>query len=281
MKEANPLRRARRPARALPPLSDAQWRKHRRTVEAQLTLAIAQGQETDVRYTVRGDRTRWLLSRTCRQEQIAEEVYARAAGVPSRGRAVITGGLMGAGKTTVVSQDASLDLSQYLLVSADVVKETMCRCGMMPEVAGLSPLETATLVQRESALISQLVIARAGRDGKNLIRDFSMPSRPAVESRLMAMRDAGYEHIRALFVDAPVEMCVQRADRRHRLGHERYRNGIGWGGRYVPARVIRGKADPVWGSANRRAFEETKHLFDAWCLYDSSGTSPRLVTTSP
>jgi hypothetical protein len=30
---------------------------------------------------------------------------------------------------------------------------------------------------------------------------------------------------------------------------------------------------------NRKAFEQTKHLFDQWSLYDSSGSAPVLVAT--
>ncbi|MFI5755046.1 zeta toxin family protein [Streptomyces sp. NPDC051569] len=259
------------------PLSDARWNEHVATVQRRLDQAVARGQETDVRYTVHGDREHWLLSRVRLQRQVADELYARGAAVPDEGRAVVTGGLMGAGKTTVLTRYSGVDLSHYLTVSADDVKDVMCERRMIPEVAGLTPLEASTLVQEESSLIAKMVASRAYAERKNIIWDFSMSSRGSVESRLTAMRTAGYGDIDALFVDIPVEASVLRADHRHRTGHEAFRNGRGCGGRYVPAQLIRASADPEWGSVNRRAFEETKHLFDQWSLYDSSGATPVLV----
>jgi hypothetical protein len=49
-----------------------------------------------------------------------------------------------------------------------------------------------------------------------------------------------------------VETSVARADSRHRIGHEDYRAGNGFGGRFVPPEVIQRQADPEWGSVNRR-----------------------------
>ncbi|MFJ4920347.1 zeta toxin family protein [Streptomyces sp. NPDC088725] len=259
------------------PLTDAQWRAHVAEVQRRLDQAVAQGQETDVRYTVGGDREHWLPSRVRRQRQVADELYARGASVPNEGRAVFTGGPMGAGKTTVLTKYSGIDLSRYLVVSADDVKDVMCEHGMIPRIAGLTPLEASLLIQPESSLIANMIAARAYQERKNIIWDFSMSSRGAVESRMTAMRAAGYGEINAVFVGIPVEMSVQRADHRHRVGHEAFRNGQGCGGRYVVPTLILAGADPVWGSVNRRAFEETKDQFDHWSLYDSSGSAPVLV----
>jgi hypothetical protein len=261
------------------PLSDGQWSAHVTEVQRLLDQAVAQGRETDVRYTVGGDREHWLPSRVRQQRQVADGLYARGAAVPNEGRAVFTGGPMGAGKTTVLTKYSGIDLSRYLMVSADDVKDVMCEHGMIPDVAGLAPLETSLLIQEESSLIAKMIASRAYQERKNIVWDFSMSSRGSVESRLTAMRAAGYGDIDAVFVDIPLETSVQRADGRHRKGHEAFRNGAGCGGRYVSPALIRAGADPVWGSVNRRAFEETRNLFDRWSLYDSSGSAPVLVAT--
>jgi hypothetical protein len=75
---------------------------------------------------------------------------------------------------------------------------------------------------------------------------------------------------------------LQRADARHRDGEEKYRSGIGLGGRYVPPEAITAQADDEWGSVNRRAFEELKPHFDRCTLFDNSvdERSPVLVETS-
>ena len=73
--------------------------------------------------------------------------------------------------------------------------------------------------------------------------------------------------------------AVRRADGRHRRGHEDYRAGIGFGGRYVPPEVIEAQADPEWGSRNRRTFEQVKLGFADWAVYDNSvtGRDPELI----
>jgi hypothetical protein len=80
-----------------------------------------------------------------------------------------------------------------------------------------------------------------------------------------------------IFVDISVDMAVTRADARHRQGHDHYRVGKGLGGRFVPAEVIQGQADPEWGSLNRKTFEAVKHRFDTWARYDNSAAAPVLA----
>ncbi len=84
-------------------------------------------------------------------------------------------------------------------------------------------------------------------------------------------------------MDIGIGEAVRRADARHRRGHENYRAGIGFGGRYVPPEVIEAQADPEWGSRNRRTFEQVKSGFDEWAIYDNSvpGREPVLIETSP
>ncbi len=86
-------------------------------------------------------------------------------------------------------------------------------------------------------------------------------------------------HVDGIFVDISLDTSEARASARHRHGHEAYRAGKGDGGRYVPSELIRSQADPVWGSVNRRNFEEVKHRFNKWMIYDNSvdGRGPVLV----
>ena len=43
--------------------------------------------------------------------------------VPCERKAIVAGGLPGAGKTTVLPEFAGIDLSQYLMINPDVIKE--------------------------------------------------------------------------------------------------------------------------------------------------------------
>ncbi|MFE0020249.1 zeta toxin family protein [Amycolatopsis sp. NPDC059021] len=259
------------------PLTDAQWAAHLRLVDQRIDQEIHQGRETDVLFTIGHDREHWLPSRARLQRQVAEKLYARGSAVPSAGKAVLTGGLPGAGKTTVLNDNPFVRPQDYLVLSSDDAKELMCAGDMIPAVDGLAPMEASDLIQREAARITEMVADRARRERRNVIWDTTMASVPAIDKRVAPLRKAGYTEISALFLDLPIEVSVQRIDQRHRSGYERYRNGERCEGRHVPASLVRRQADPVWSSRNRASFEATKHEYDHWYLYDSTRLPPTLA----
>jgi predicted kinase len=260
--------------------SDSEWADHREEVSIRRAAADAAGMSSQDRHTVDSEREIWSANRQVAHGVIIDRIYAEAQGVPSDHKALIAGGLCGAGKTTVLFGHAGLDRSQYLTISPDNIKEELAKDGLVPEIAGLSPMEASDLVHRESSYIARQLASRAMADGKNLIWDIQMSSRKSVKDRIDNLQAAGYERIDAIFVDIPVALSLERADSRHRDGEEKYRSGIGLGGRYVPPEAITLQADPEWGSKNRRAFEELKPSFTDWRRYDNSADHPRLVKTN-
>jgi ABC-type nitrate/sulfonate/bicarbonate transport system ATPase subunit len=78
-------------------------------------------------------------------------MYQASDDVPSDGRAVIAGGIAGAGKTTVLESFAGIDRSQHLTVNPDEIKEKMAERRMIPGADGLSPMERSGLVHEESS----------------------------------------------------------------------------------------------------------------------------------
>jgi predicted ABC-type ATPase len=196
--------------------------------------------------------------------------------VPCDQQAIIAGGLGGAGKTTILKEYANIDLSNYLVVNPDDIKEQMARRGMIPEISGLSPMEASDLAHEESSYIAKRLAMRAAAEGKNLIWDITMSSEDSTKERINNLRSSGYNHIEGLFVDISIETSVRRIDARHREGHDMYRAGLGLGGRFVPEEVSRDQEDPEWGSQNRRTFERVKRSLDTWSVYDNSldGRSP-------
>jgi len=246
----------------------------------QADAADAAGLSSQDRHTVDSDNEIWSAERQVAHGAIIDRIYTQAQSIPSDHKAIIAGGLCGAGKTTVLFGHAGLDRSQYLTISPDNIKEELARDGLIPEVDGLSPMEASDLVHRESSYIARQLASRATTDGKNLIWDIQMSSRESVKERIDNLQSAGYERVAAIFVDIPVELSLERADARHREGEEKYRSGIGLGGRYVPPEAITSQADPEWGSKNRRAFEELKPSFRQWSRYENSADHPELVETN-
>ena len=203
-------------------------------------------------------------------DAIIADLYTGASDVPCERRAILAGGLPGAGKTTVLEQHAGIDRTQFLTINPDEIKNEMAKRGMVPEVAGLTPMEASDLVHEESSHIAKQLALRAMPEGKNVIWDITMSSRDSVERRITDLRTAGYARIEGIFVDIPVDVGIHRSDARHREGHDSYRAGHGQGGRFVPAEVIAAQADPDCGSRNRRTFEQIKPHLDAWLQYDNS-----------
>jgi predicted ABC-type ATPase len=153
----------------------------------------------------------------------------------------------------------------------------MAKRGLIPHVEGLSPMEASDLAHEESSYIAKRLARRALADGKNVIWDITISSHKKTEERIDQLRSAGYSRIEGIFVEIPVETAVTRVAARHREGHDDYRAGRGFGGRFVPAEVIERQADPEWGSVNRKNFEAVKSRFDAWARYENSGAAPVLA----
>jgi predicted kinase len=261
------------------PLSDAEYAGHATKVRERLDKARADELATDRLYTTDPDHEQWAEDRAVMQDAIIADLYEAARGVPCERRAILAGGLPGAGKTTTLEQHAGIDRSQFLTINPDEIKNEMARRGMIPEVAGLSPMEASDLVHEESSYVAKQLALRAMASGKNVIWDITMSSRESAERRISDLRAAGYSRVEGVFIDISVDVGIRRSEARHRKDHDSYRAGHGLGGRFVPAEVIRSQADPDWGSRNRRTFEEVKPQLDAWLLFDNSvdGSAPVLL----
>src|ERR1700734_4101198 len=93
----------------------------------------------------RGRNVIWAPERNRQQGQVVAGLYERAATVPCERLAVLAGGLPGGDKPAVLAA-ASVDRARYLTVSVDAVLQELAAAGMIPVVAGLSPMEAADLV---------------------------------------------------------------------------------------------------------------------------------------
>lgn len=258
------------------------YRDHTAQIAQRIDKAIADGLQTDKTWTVDGDGETYYPDRAAKHKEIVDELAAKYSDVPNQGKMVIAGGLGGAGKSTVLQKFAGIDQSKYATINPDDIKEIMAEKGMVPQVEGLSPMESATLIHEESGLIANMLASRLYRERKNLIWDITMSRKSSVEKRLEEMRRAGYTEFRAVFVDIPVETSVERAMARHRRGWEAYQRGDGFGGRYVPPEVIRANASATSSSANREVFDALRERFNQWEVWDNStfGVDPKRLASS-
>ncbi len=261
------------------PLTDQEHAEHVADVRGRLEKARADGLATHHQYTIDPAKETWSDDRDAQHYFIIDDLYSQASDVPNDYKAIIAGGLGGAGKTTVLAEHANIDRSQYLTINPDDIKTEMARRGMIPEVEGLSPMEASDLAHEESSYIAKRIAMRAQSDGKNVLWDITMSSRASTERRVDELRSSSYTYIEAIFVDIPIETSISRVDARHREGNEDWRIGRGFGGRTVPPEIVRAQNDSDWGSVNRKIFEALKPRFDSWSRYDNSidGRTPVLA----
>jgi Zeta toxin len=212
----------------------------------------------------------WSIERTLQHDSLLADMYDRAAGVPCEHKAIIAGGLSGAGKSTVLANHPEIDRSQYLTINPDAIKEEMARRNMIPEVEGLSPMEASDLVHEESSYLARQLALRAQADGKNLIWDITMSDLQKTEKRIQDLREAGYSRIDGLFVEIPIETSLRRTEERYWADQGKWFSGQGIGGRLIPPDVILGQRDDEWGSCNRKTFETINQTFENWEIRDNS-----------
>lgn len=257
------------------PMTDKQFVDRASRVEKTIGEA-RKTHSTDVTHMTDGA---WNPDRVRQHKEIVDSLYAKHAHVPNEGKAVIAGGLGGAGKTTVLKGHAGIDPKQWLTVNPDDIKEEMAKRGMVPEVPGhpdLSPMERSALVHEESSHIAQMLADKAYRDKKNMIWDITMSSGGSVQKRIDALHHHGYGNVRGVFVHIPAETSVERAMARYRRGADDHHMGKAGalGGRYVPPSVIRAQKTSGGSTVNREVFDGLKSKFDDWSVYDNSGKAP-------
>jgi 2'-5' RNA ligase len=211
----------------------------------------------------------WDRKRDAVHREIVDEFYKRAADVPNEGRAILLGGNAGAGKSTVITQQAGVDLTKFLKIDPDEVKEELARRGLVPDIPGtdFSPMERSTLVHHESVRIADMLADRAFRDRKNVIWDGTMANAGLVFSRVNRMENAGYSRVDGVFVDVSDETSRRRVAARYRSDLQSWLGGKGLGGRFVPTAV----QNAMTSADTRHGFKSLRkaNAFDNWVVYDN------------
>lgn len=261
-------------------LTDEEFARHREFVADKVREALSDGLATEQQHFLL-DRDEWPAEREALHKQLVNDLWDRlgADEVPNDHRALVAGGLPGAGKTTTLSEFAGIRHGEYLVINPDDVKSLMAEHGLIPKVDGLSPMEASALVHEESSAIAKDLAERAMAEGKNIMWDITMGSCTSVESRLAALREMGYTHIDSVFVDIPLETSMERVAERFRRGVDDYLNGTGYGGRYVPEDGSISRASQQYYSRNREVFEALRDQFDNAQIWDNSraGLPPERV----
>lgn len=223
----------------------------------------------------------WSPERVAMHERILRRVYDRYKTVPAGRRALMAGGLPGAGKTSTLRGQ---HLEQYMPVNPDEMKDEIIVEGGIPDLPegahALSPMEMSSAFYAESSYLADRLLEMALSDGRNVLIDATMGNREAPAARLARLREAGYS-VRGVFVDVPVETSMRRAAARYRQDMREWAAGRGHGGRPIPLQFIeQSRGEPGGPTRNRQIFHDfiDQGVFDeGWEIHDNSGDTPRLV----
>lgn len=213
-------------------------------------------------------------------ESILDEVMRKAQDVPREGKAIVTGGMPGAGKSS--SLDRLADMSQYYAISPDDFKEALAARGMIPQVKDLSSMEASSLVGQEAAELAVEARRRLLKQRTNIVRDGTMLDPAELQNLVRELHRHGYT-VHGVFVHVSVETAVERASGRYRGQLEAWRAGMKeTGGRNVASNEMkRTYTVPGTGIAlPELSFLRQRHLFDRWDEFDNSGNGPpRLISS--
>lgn len=199
----------------------------------------------------------WQPERQRLHERIIEQIMSEAGETEGEGapQIWITGGLPGAGKSTVLKERGEA-LPAGVHIDSDRIKT------MIPEYEGWN----AALVHEESSAIVQELFRRATNDGHNIIYDATLKTTSKAEALIQGFQDRGYE-VNVVYVDIPMADAMERAVNRF----------VNEGGRYVSPMYI-----ATHDSKNLKTLATLRNMVDYWEHWDNSqplGQPPTLLAS--
>lgn len=216
-------------------------------VNETVSALLKSGMDTQSLHT--NDEGKYNKKRAALHREILDKFHEKYESVPSEGKSVFSGGLPGAGKTTVLNLleeggAGGVNVDNYATVSSDDFKEEFAEKNMIPEVEGLTPMESSTLVHKESSYLADKFLSELSEKKKNIVYDFTCKDINSTTERMNILRNSGYEEkdMQFVFVDIPMEEAEKRAIGRYtyglNAGIEAGKDGNHVGGRYLPPAIL-------------------------------------------
>jgi Zeta toxin len=251
---------------------------------------------------------RWSQEQLENMLLLSDELFgAVTAGKPKDRKAILLGGLPGAGKSSLLAQmhqEGSFDENDWVQINPDLVKDEMIKRDWYPKIEGLTPNETAGFIHAQSSEIATMLERMAMKDGYNLIFDTTMggidsDGKSWTDYTLQSLAINGYQgkDIDGIFIDSGTDHSLGSIAFRHKDGLNKYRTGVSRngrgdseiknGGRFVPNKVVQAMTSGDNGpSANVQTFDRIKGKFARWAKYNvgnEPGTkpNPELVESTP
>lgn len=234
------------------PRNDPEYEQYVTELDQKLQTALANGQDTESQFTTAmPDGTKvWTPDRARLHDEIIGNIMAQADanGVPKDRKAVMMGGLPGAGKSTFLREhggklgleiDDRGEPTNAIVINPDQMKEALLtRDGAVPRVDGLNDDEHALLIHEESSHLAKMLATRALGGGYNVVFDITLGDGVKAKQKYITngsgtgAKDLGYD-VSAAFVDGDMATSLHRAGLRHKKP-DPTTGERSFGGRYVP-----------------------------------------------
>jgi hypothetical protein len=185
----------------------------------------------------------WTAGRNQQLGELIAEVFRTAGTVPREYRAIIAGGPPGADKAAALER-LGAGRPQFLTISVGGILIRMAARGLIPAVAGRPPLAGAGRVHGEARQVAKRIALAAVDDGRNIILDVTLASRPSADCWAYLLRFADYA-VTAVYAGLDPGESARRAAAAYRHDEEEYRQGRGFGGRPLPPEAIEALACPA------------------------------------
>lgn len=204
-------------------------------VEEKVQLALKNKQDTYSLYYDKESKD-YKSERKALHNKILKEILKKYENVPSEGKVIFSGGISGAGKTTILNSQLKINFDKYAIVSSDDFKEILARENAIPKIEGLTPMEASTLVHKESSYLADRLLKNLAYKNKNIIYDFTCKDENSALDRIKILNNFNYSNskIQMVFVDVPLSISKERAKYRYKEGLNNFK---GYGGRWVPSHV--------------------------------------------
>jgi predicted kinase len=245
---------------------------HARHAEDSLVRALASGKATTATETLDGTGQVWKPERAARHRDIVHQFLEDNQGVPSGHQAVLVGGLHGTHREQVAAKAAPA--GRYLHVRTDDIKREMAARGMVPHLAGLSPMEASPLVHDEAEHVAHLLAREAVRRGKNVAIHTAMSDPDAIRAHVDQLHREGHS-VHAAFAHVDPGKAADAARALHASGHEKFRRQEDHGQKYLPPSLVRAADAGNGETVNSRAFEAAKRHLGSWESWDATSGSLR------
>lgn len=262
-------------------LSTQEFARHKKYVAYITTHLEKQGLTTDNINSIDsiGDQAIYSQERLKEHQEIIDIYLEKAKKVPNEGKALISGGLGGAGKSSTIKAYDIAGKNDYITINPDDIKEIMAEKGMIPDVPGTLPMEVNSLAHEEASALSKRIMVKMLSEKKNILLDLTMASIGSTEKKLDQLKRNGYK-TNALFVDIDVETSRERGAYRYISGmNENIMTDTGSGGRFLPDKVLDSQKPTLDKMKSLNAENLVRLVGRGWFdnapkVFDNSGDGP-------